>query len=665
MCAKRKILNFLILAFIFAGSIFSVLSACKKTSDKPNILWITIEDTSPQFIGFYGNSVVKTPNIDKLAREGVIFTRAFSTSPVCSASRSCIITGVNNGQLGTGNHRRRYPIPDFIKGFPAYLRQAGYYTSNNFKTDYNTSNDSEIIAQAWDESSAKASYNGKSDNQAFFSVFNFEDSHQSRTMTHPWKWYEEFVLQKLDSALVTDADEVKIPPIYRESSDMHKYISRVYNSKNLMDVEVGKLIDSLKNSGLMESTIIFFFADHGEAIPRGKSSSIGLGYHIPFFIWFPEKYKHLSPWQLRKTTDELVSLEDLPPTLLSLAGVEIPDYMTGRPILGKQREPARQYIFGCRNRIDESPDMVRTATDGRYFYTREFFQGYPSLALQKYADVSDIVRLMRKEYAEGKLNSNQSLMFGRKDMEYLYDLETDPWELNNLAGNPEFSSKLEELRIANYNSLVFNRDAHFLPEFELESIAEKSNVFQFVRDSAFHMQEIIDAAYLATNPKTDIEKLYQLLSDKNKWIRYWAITGLYHRNEKSNFKKAEIIRAMNDNYPPVAIEAAAIAWENFELPEAKEILIKYVLSRDFALSLQTLQLIEYLTKVPPDLLNAVQVLSEKTKVGTDGYQFNHNLNCAIDFVLFKFNGNPLFLDNFKVWTDSSQLVHHKILPVGY
>ncbi len=267
--------------------------------------------------------------------------------------------------------------------------------------------------------------------------------------------------------------------------------------------------------------------------------------------------------------------------------------------------------------------------------------------------MSDIVRLMRKEYAEGKLNGNQPLMFGRKDMEYLYDLESDPWELNNLAGNPEFSNKLKELREANYNSLVVNRDAHFLPEFELESIAEKSNIFQFVRDSAVHMQEIIDAAYLATNPTTDIEKLYQLCSDKNKWIRYWGITGLYHRNEKSNFKKEEIIRAMNDNYPPVAIEAAAIAWENFELPEAKEILIKYVLSRDFALSLQTLQLIEYLNKVPPDLLNAVQVLSEKTKVATDGYQFNHNLNCAIDFVLFKFNGNPLFLDNFKAWTDSS------------
>ena len=165
---------------------------------KPNILWITIEDTSPQFIGCYGNKNARTPVIDKLAQEGVRFTHAFSTGTVCSPSRSTIITGVHTFKMGTGNHRSNYPIPGFIKGFPFYMQQQGYYVSNNSKTDYNVGHVKQFTEEAWNESSNQAGWWNRQPGQAFFSVFNFEESHQSRTMTYPYPWYLNNVFNQLD-----------------------------------------------------------------------------------------------------------------------------------------------------------------------------------------------------------------------------------------------------------------------------------------------------------------------------------------------------------------------------------------------------------------------------------------------------------------------------------
>jgi arylsulfatase A-like enzyme len=640
---------------------FSVLtiSSCVK-EDKPNILWITLEDSSPQFFGCYGNEDVKTPNIDKLSSEGVMFNNAFATGPVCSASRSTLITGVNTSQLGTGNHRSRYPIPDYMTGFPSYIRNAGYYTSNNHKTDYNTSNDNKIIKASWDESSAKAGWAKRGEDQHFFSIYNFMDSHQSRTMTNPWNWYMENIFDKLKEDQITKPEEINVPPIYRDTPEMRKYLSRVYNSLNLTDIEVGELLDSLKKDGLMESTIIFLYGDHGEAIPRGKSSSIGLSYRVPFVIWFPEKYKHLSPWKTGDATNELICFEDLPPTILSLAGVEIPSYMTGRAILGEQREEPKPYVFGARNRIDESPNLVRTVTDGQFFYAREFFPRYPSVEYQKYADVSDIVRTIRNDYSKGLLNKNQSLLVERRDMEYLYDLKNDPWELNNLAGDPSKVEKLAEMQSALYNRLISDKDAHFMPEYEIQKIAGEMPVYEYRASEQYKAKEIIDAALEASNPATSPDRLFELLGNKNHDIRYWAAVEIHNYLEKEQLDRERLLLSMEDDFPPVAIETAAILWENFKDEAARKLLISEVADQNAMNSLQALQMVEYMNDIPDDFITAVESILAKTEDDDKKeYPPDYNISSVCEVILNRTTGQPLYIDEYKKWVKPEYLEWRK------
>lgn len=635
-----------------AGAASLLVSSCSGDEEKPNILWITIEDTSPQFIGFYGNEQVKTLNIDKLANEGVIFNNAFSTAPVSAPSRFTIITGINPGQAGTGNMRSNYPIPEKIKGFPAYLKEIGYYTTNNVKTDYNIRDEKTFINNTWNESGKKAGWSGRKQGQPFFSVFNYMESHQSYTMTNPWTWYEENVLIKLPKDKIIKPEDVKLPPIYRDSEEMRKYFSRVYNSLNLTDIQVGMLIDSLERDGLIESTIIFFYGDNGEGIPRGKSSSIGMSYHVPFFIWFPDKYKHLSPWVTGRSTDEIVGFEDLAPTILSLAGAEIPSYMTGRPFLGKQRKEDGKYIFGLRDRIGDSPDLVRTASDGKYFYMRVFFPRYPNLKWQKYADVSDIVRTIKKDYREDKLNKDQSLMLEKRQFEYLYDLENDPWELNNLAADPALEKKLIELRNETYERAVWNKDIMFLPEYEIDRISGSGTPYDYRNSGRYRYEEIIKAAYEATDPGTKPERLFEMLNSGDSVTGYWAAAGIHSNLKTEQLNREKLIAAMNDNYPPKAIEAAAIVWENFRDTEAKNKLKEYILDRNNWNAMQAMNMLEYMNNVTEDMLDAVETTRDKRSGAVEGYENEFSVVSCCETVLYMFRNRPLYIEEFKKWMDN-------------
>lgn len=378
--------------------VFSLASAY---AQKPNILWVTIEDTSPHFIGIYGNRHASTPTIDGLAREGVRFTNAFSTGTVCAPSRCTIITGVRTYVLGTGNHRSTFPIPDFIKGFPHYMRQAGYYVTNNNKTDYNIAREKEFISEAWNERSLKAGWWNRKPGQPFFAVVNFEDSHQSRTMTHPYEWYQEHVLGELPPGDRISEAEFEMPPFYRDSPEMRKQISRVYNSIKLTDNKIAGLLERLERDGLMDSTIIFFYGDHGQGIPRAKTNGINLGHRVPFVIWFPPMYRHLSPWGTGRVSDELISFEDLAPTLISLAGGKVPAHMKGRILLGASRTPPVDKLFLTTDRSDNGIDMVRSVTNGRYFYSRNLMPFMPEARYIRYMEIADIKKIMRRDLAAG------------------------------------------------------------------------------------------------------------------------------------------------------------------------------------------------------------------------------------------------------------------------
>ena len=505
------------------------------TQPKPNILWITIEDTSPQFIGCYGNEDASTPVIDKLAEEGIRFTNAFSTGSVCSPSRTAIITGVKTYKTGTGNHRSKYPVPEFMKGFPYYLQQQGYYTSNNVKTDYNVRGEKEFINEAWNESSEEAGWWDRQAGQPFFSVINFVESHQSRTMTMTYEWYLENVFNHLSPEERIGENEFEMPPFYRDSPEMRKQFARVYNAIKLTDNRIGELLDRLENDNLKDSTIIFFYADHGEGMPRGKTNGINYGYRVPFIIWFPEMYKHLSPWGTSGVvTDELVDFSDLAPTLISLAGGEIPEHMSGRAYLGKKRSEPVNYLHLSSDRSDNGIDMVRTVTDGRFVYSRNYLPFIYEARYIRYMEIGEIKQQMRTDLAEGRLNPLQKSLFEQRAAEFLFDIENDLWETSNLANNPEYKTVLEKMRQQLKAEVLQSRDVMFLPEYEIELLSDSTTAFEFRLDTEkYPLEEIYEAASLAGFRNKEIaEKQIELLSHQNPVIRYWGIVGLRSQDTK-------------------------------------------------------------------------------------------------------------------------------------
>ena len=358
--------------------IFS-LGSCQSTGDKnkttnrPNILWIVLEDMSPQFIGAYGNTSAKTPVIDSLINSGVKFNAAFSTGSVCSPSRYTIITGTRTYEYGTGHHRSNYPIPEFVQPFPHFLKEAGYHTSNNSKRDYNTSARWKITKAAWTESSTEAGWwnrNGK----PFFSVFNFDNCHQSRTFTNPYENYKERILDKLDENEIVKDEDIVLPNFYKDTPELRKELARTYNAMKKTDNEINTLLNRLKKDNLIDSTIIFLYSDHGGGGLRTKSKGIALGHQVPMAVIIPKQFDHLNPFKRKTSTNQPVTFEDLGPTVLALAGIEQEKFMTGKPFLGENHSE-HEVVYCSSDRCGEADDLTRSIANGRYFYTRVFKPG--------------------------------------------------------------------------------------------------------------------------------------------------------------------------------------------------------------------------------------------------------------------------------------------------
>jgi arylsulfatase A-like enzyme len=585
--------------------------------DKPNILWVTIEDTSPQFLGCYGNREAKTPVMDQLASEGVRFTNAFSTGTVCSPSRTCIITGVKTYKTGTGNHRSNYPIPESIKGFPYFLQMAGYYTTNNNKTDYNVAKADLFIKEAWNESSGKAGWWNRKPGQPFFAVFNFMDSHQSRTMTEPYTWYLKNVINELPEKDRIWDSEFEMPPFYNKSPEMRKHFGRVYNSIKLTDNKIGDLLAKLERDHLNDSTIIFFFADHGEGVPRGKTNGINLGYHVPFIIWFPELYKKLSPWGTGGVvTDELVDFEDLAPTLISLAGVKVPDYLKGRVLLGENRSKPASHLVLSSDRSDNGIDLVRSVTDGKYMYSRNFMPYMPELRYIRYMEISEIKQQMRKDLAENRLNSLQKSLFEDRPSEYLFDIENDRWEIKNLANDPAFKSVLNKMRNLLKAEIIQSRDIMLLPEYEIGIISEKSTPYEYRMDNnKFPVDDIYEAAALSgIRSKEVVRQQIKLLKDANRIVRYWAAMGLRcQKPEDIKPFSGAILAALGDAYTPVAVVASVIGYQQFSSKSAEEKLKSYCLSENQDISLMAINFLLYEKNKQP-FAETIQSVLKKEKI---------------------------------------------------
>ncbi len=466
---------------------------------RPNILWIVSEDNTTM-LGCYGDQFATTPHIDKLASEGVLYTNAYS-QPACALSRSTLITGMLATSLGTEQMRSNYPIPDFIQFFPEYLRQAGYYATNNAKEDYNTVKRRNV----WNESSEKASYINRNPGQPFFAVFNLGTTHESSIGVH-----------KSQGKLIHDPDKVIVPPYLPATPEMKNDFALYYDKIEEMDKQVADLLKELDDAGLKDNTIVFYYSDNGGVLGRSKRFMYDSGLHIPLIIRFPEKYASLAPAPIGSQTDRIVSFEDFAPTILSLAGVEIPSYMQGKPFLGKQQVPEKEYAYGFRGRIDESLEMIRTIRSKKYRYIRNFMPHKIYGQYNEYLWQAKSMASWENSYKAGSLNAMQSTFWHQKPSEELYDTESDPYNVNNLAGNKNYKVVLEKMRKDCKSIIIKSKDTGFIPESMRVTISKNNTVYDYAHSDNYPLERILETADMGTT--RDIKYLAELitrLSDKN------------------------------------------------------------------------------------------------------------------------------------------------------
>ncbi len=406
---------------------------------KPNFLWISFEDTNPYY-GCYGDPVARTPNVDRLADGGCIWTNAFSTCGVCAPARSAVITGMYPISIGTQHMRTSHTnrlapemptpysavLPHYVRCFTEYLRADGYYCTNNVKTDYQFT----PPLTAWDDLSNEGHWRNRPDpDQPFFAVFN------------PTRTHESGMWEGKGPKPTFDPDAIKLPPYFPDTPKVRLAMARMYTNIEHNDRYMGELLKQLEDDGLADNTIIFHWSDHGP-LPRGKRWPYDSGIRIPMIVRWPENLESGS------VSEELVSTVDLGPTLLSLAGVEIPMHMQGQAFLGDQAAPPREYIYAHRDRHDESYDMVRAARDKRFKYIRNYYPDRPYLLWIPYRNRHPILEEMWRLHLAGELDEAQSLMFRDRPAEELYDTQRDPYEICNLAGDLAYEPELFRLREA-------------------------------------------------------------------------------------------------------------------------------------------------------------------------------------------------------------------------
>ncbi len=422
-----------------AAALLTFTANGQQPQKRPNILWISTEDLSPH-LGCYGDKVAKTPNIDRLASQGARFTNVFTTAAISAPVRAGIITGMYQTSIGcmhmrTTSYRRSVdnPVsftavpPHYVKAFTEYMRASGYYCTNNNKTDYQFAKDP-VPASIWDECSKNAHYKNRPDkNQPFFAVFNWTGTHESQN----WDL----------SKVKTDPATVKLPPYYPDTEIIRRNVAKMYDNIARLDSVVGALIAELEKEGELENTVIFFWGDHGDGLPRGKRWLYDSGLNIPLIIKWNGKVKPGS------VDERLISSIDFGPTVLSMAGIPVPAHMQGRPFLGEQAAGfSRDAVFAARDRVDESYDMIRSVRTLNYLYIRNYYPNEPFPIWVPYLSNMPIYKEMLRLDAENKLNGPQKAwMAYSRPPEELYDVKKDPFQITNLAAVPEYRKVKDEM----------------------------------------------------------------------------------------------------------------------------------------------------------------------------------------------------------------------------
>ena len=522
-----------------------------RAADRPNIVWIVSEDNSIHYLDHFFDGGVEAPNIEALATHGLTFDHAFSNAPVCSVARTTLATGCYGPRIGTQYHRRyeMAAMPEGLRMFPAYLRDAGYYTTNNNKKDYNAIEGPGV----WDESSRMASWRNRSvGDQPFFHMESHGQSHESSLHFNRSAYENEATTA--DPASVQLADYHPDTPLFRYTHA--RYLDRM----GVIDGIVGQTVAKLEEDGLLEDTFIFYFGDHGGVLPRSKGYIYESGLHVPLVVRVPENFTHLVDGDLDARMDGFVSFIDFGPTTLHLAGVDVPEQMDGRPFLGEgvslEDVNARNESFGYADRFDEKYDLIRSLRRGRFQYIRNYQPYLPDGLNNNYRYKCLAFAEWRELFEAGELSGHALQFFEPKPVEMLFDCKLDPHQVDNLAGDPEFAGALLELRERLQQQLKQLPDLSFYPESYLAGHA-MHNPVEFGRMHQDEIATLIDTADLALLPFDEAEpQLRQALHSENPMVRYWAAMACSALGEAASSLVPDARPLLDDESATVRIRAA-------------------------------------------------------------------------------------------------------------
>ena len=562
------------------------------SADQPNFVWFTSEDNSVHFSRIYNESGIRMPTIERLASHGLIFDHAFSNAPVCSVARTTLLTGAYGPRIGAQYHRRSrlVPMPEGGQMYPWYLQQAGYYTTNNSKTDYNV-----IVDQGWDESSPDASWRGRQEGQPFFHVQNTALTHESSLhFTH-----EE--MMNVENS--TSSESITLFPYFPDTPTFRYTHARYLDNHLKVDNYFAEYLAMLEEDGVLDDTFIFYFGDHGGVLPRGKGYAYENGLHVPLVVYVPENWRHLVDANYGDRIRGFVSFVDFAPTVLHLAGIDVPPHMDGSPFLGQQIDldevNERDEAFGYADRFDEKIDHVRSLRKGNFKYIRNYQPFNVDGLWNEYRYIMLAYQEWWELFQSGELNEIQGQFFRPRPPEQLFDLEHDPHELQNLVGDSAYTEILNDMRSSLSNKVKDINDLSMFPESMLLEEAFEDPV-SFGRNNADRIERLIETADLSLHDFDSVRPEIDLALDaEDPWQRYWALIVLSAFGEQANsFVQRAYHIAQNDEENLVRLRAieflALIGQENPSqlLPalltnaanevEATIILNTAVLLKDFA-----------------------------------------------------------------------------------
>ncbi len=580
------------------------------------MLWLVFEDTSPYLLPAYGNKTVKTPNIDFLSKNGITFLNAYCNGPVCSPARSSLISGCPATTYGNDVHRQEH-IVNRQYFWPILMRDAGYFTVSIGKTtDYNITEKcaDKYVDQSWDlwtkwiEPNYKTYNDSSRCGRPFLAQFQNGTSHQGLTIT-----------VNVDGRIPTqvDPDKIDLPPHVPDLPECRADYAVHLDSIERVDRWVGLFLDDLRKRGLLEETVIFFFADNGSGcLPRSKGFPYRTGLQVPLIIYAPDKWKHLLPADRGRTCDRLVSFADFGPTALSVAGVKPPSYMEGKPFMGKYASPPQKYL--CCFNTNNGPhfDPARVVYDGQFSYIRNYTPYKPYSLRMEYHYLMPSQLAWDRQFHSGNCKPQHKQFFMPKPKEMLFDYKEDPFELRNLANDPKYAEKLNELRRVNSNYMRDTKDLGLMPmDVRTELTNQGLCLYTWARRKDYPLDMLINAAEDASSAEPDkLADLIQYMEHDRPEIRFWGASGITYLASLKKLPKIpdQMYNLINDNSEYVA----ATASEGIVYAGDTEIGLEALMEQAGKGSIAALSSLEDIGERARSIISKLKILAEKSDIHT-------------------------------------------------